>query len=350
MVVGFIHPCMGLSLKHVHSNYPQKQITFGTYRREIRRNCIRRPRILPNAFGEAVGMRVFVLSDLHTDYMENMIWVKCLSTVRYKKDVLLVAGDVAETYENFVLTMSLLKDRFEHVFYVPGNHDLWCRREGEDNLDSLEKLNKLLDACRRLGVLTNPMIMDGLGIIPLFSWYHESFDKEKDITGFRIPSLEMACKDFHACKWPEKFSNRDSSLALYFDAMNEKNQDVVKAIQRTGSQIITFSHFLPRQELCPEKRMLFYPNLPKIIGSDLLEIRIRAIHGLTGSALACHVFGHTHFCWDAVLDSIRWHQSKDLSGLMAKNGAEDRNPLDCGHWNALWGSVGPTTTVAERDS
>lgn len=39
--------------------------------------------------------------------------------------------------------------------------------------DSLEKLNKLLDACRGLGVETNPMIIDGLGIIPLFSWYHE---------------------------------------------------------------------------------------------------------------------------------------------------------------------------------
>jgi hypothetical protein len=39
--------------------------------------------------------------------------------------------------------------------------------------DSLEKLNKLLDACRGLGVETNPTVIDGLGIIPLFSWYHE---------------------------------------------------------------------------------------------------------------------------------------------------------------------------------
>lgn len=40
-------------------------------------------------------------------------------------------------------------------------------------LDSLEKLNELLDACSRVGVQTNPMVIDGLGIIPLFSWYHE---------------------------------------------------------------------------------------------------------------------------------------------------------------------------------
>ncbi|XP_043700165.1 acyl-carrier-protein phosphodiesterase PptH-like [Telopea speciosissima] len=139
-----------------------------------------------------LGLGFFVLSDLHTDYSENMAWVKCLSAVRYKKDILLVAGDVAEMYKTFVLTMSLLKERFMYVFYVPGNHGLWCR--GEDYVDSIEKLNTLLDACRRIGVETGPKIVDGLGFIPMFSWYHESSDREKDIQGIYIPSLEMNLK------------------------------------------------------------------------------------------------------------------------------------------------------------
>lgn len=157
----------------------------------FRRACVFRPQILPTADTEANGLRVFVLSDLHTDYSENMTWVRHLSKKRYKNDVLLVAGDVAETYTNFMLTMSLLKNRFEHVFYVPGNHDLWCRREDHRYFDSLEKLDKLLDACQKIGVETKPVMIDFLGIIPLLSWYHESFDKEMDITGVRIPSLEM---------------------------------------------------------------------------------------------------------------------------------------------------------------
>ncbi|XP_044465451.1 uncharacterized protein LOC123195706 isoform X3 [Mangifera indica] len=160
-----------------------------------------------------------------------------------------------------------------------------------------------------LGVETNPVVIDGVGIIPLFSWYHESFDREKDIPGIRVTSLETACKDFQACKWPEDLSNRDTSLTLYFDALNETKLDVIKEIQRTCSRIISFSHFVPRQELCPEKRMLFYQKLPKIIGSDSLEVRIRSIHGVEGGASACHVFGHTHFCWDAVLDGIRYVQA-----------------------------------------
>ncbi|KAH7529502.1 hypothetical protein FEM48_Zijuj05G0190700 [Ziziphus jujuba var. spinosa] len=344
MVVSFMPSCFNLSQPPCHSKHISRHIASN-----IRRPCIRRPQILSSAHEDAVGLRVFVLSDLHTDYAENMKWVKSLSADRYKNDVLLVAGDVAETYNNFLLTMSLLKDRFEHVFYVPGNHDLWCRRDGEDNLtmlsdvismalvwdmiiyiyiyitclfdvitkpDSLQKLNCLLDACRTLGVVSNPMIIDDLGIIPLLSWYHESFDREMDIPNIRIPSLEMvihspsafwvACKDFNACKWPGELSNADDSLALYFDSLNDMHSDVIKQIKKVCSQIITFSHFVPRQELCPEKRMLFYPKLPKIIGSESLEFRIRSIHGVDGSGSACHVFGHTHFCWDAVIDGVRY--------------------------------------------
>ncbi|KAF2312548.1 hypothetical protein GH714_035034 [Hevea brasiliensis] len=237
------------------SNYlPRCIIAFKDVRKPL--NRITRPQILPSTFGDAFGFRVFVLSDLHTDYPENLKW-----------------------------------DRFQHVFYVPGNHDLWCRWEQDHCLDSLEKLNKLLDACRGLGVETKPMAIEGLGIIPLFSWYHESFDREQDITGIRIPSLEMACKDFRACKWPQELSSRDTSLALYFDAMNEENEDKIKA------------RALSREE----DAILSKP--PKIIGSDCLEVRIRSIHGTKGNASACHVFGHTHFCWDAMLDGIRYVQA-----------------------------------------
>ncbi|KAK3035782.1 hypothetical protein RJ639_033511 [Escallonia herrerae] len=375
MVVWLLPSSSSLPQQPLLSFCPSYKLALRKCNREIRQNCTKRPQVLPLANGETVaGLRLFVLSDLHTDYSENMTWVKSLSTTRHKKDVLLVAGDVAETCKKFIQTMSSLKDRFEHVFYVPGNHDLWCRWEKDDYPDSLEKLNKLLEACRRIGVETNPMVVDGLGIVPLFSWYHKSFDREEDITGIRIPALEMisswpdiplrlakrwpvegadiaveessmvdrlsflkrclvgrlsgydkelpsalvfmasqltskACKDFHACKWPKELLKEDASLALYFDVMNNKNEDAINEIQQTCSQIISFSHFVPRQELCPEKRMLFYPNLPKIIGSDFLEVSIRSIHQVAGSSSACHVFGHTHFCWDAVLDGIRYVQA-----------------------------------------
>ncbi|XP_078427374.1 uncharacterized protein LOC144699909 [Wolffia australiana] len=253
--------------------------------------------------------KVYAVSDLHTDYSENMAWVRGLSIDSYASSALIVAGDVAETRENFAATMKLLKDRFRRVFFVPGNHDLWLRKEKGLFLHSLEKLNALLDVCRELGVETSPAVVGDVGIIPLYSWYHQSFDKEKDVSGIRIPSIDTVCKDFYACKWRQELSPKDTSLAICFDSMNEVHRDSIEQIQQNALHIITFSHFVPRQDLCPEKRMLFYPNLPKIIGSDLLEERLRLIHGANGQPSACHVFGHTHFSWDVELDGIRYVQA-----------------------------------------
>lgn len=126
--MGF-NSCLSLSGLPNCSNYFCKPI-LNKHGRSMKKIEIRRPQILPSVLEATADLRVFVVSDLHTDYAENMEWVKCLSSIKYKKDVLLVAGDVAETYDKFVVTLSLLKERFQHVFFVPGNHDLWCRRDG----------------------------------------------------------------------------------------------------------------------------------------------------------------------------------------------------------------------------
>ncbi|XP_057544421.1 uncharacterized protein LOC130823707 isoform X2 [Amaranthus tricolor] len=279
MVAGLSLSMQRISLSCWCTKSTLGQLTWSRSRNKIEKIDTKCSKIFASLHSKTESVRVFVLSDLHTDYVENMTWVKRMSSSSYQDDILLVAGDVAETYDKFFLTMSLLKNKFKHVFFVPGNHDLWCRREGEEFLDSLDKLNALLHACDELGVESNPLIIDDLGIIPLFSWYHESFDKEQDITGVRIPSLEM----------------------------------------------VNIS-----QELCPEKRMLFYPKLPKMIGSDFLEARLRSIHGAEGNEAACHVFGHTHFGWDAIVDGIRYVQAPLAYPRERKrrmNGSEDWLPF-----------------------
>lgn len=75
----------------------------------------------------ASTMRVYAISDLHTDYEANMEFVKSLSSSLYLPHTLIVAGDVANTLDTFTTTMRILSEKFQHVFFVAGNHDLWCK-------------------------------------------------------------------------------------------------------------------------------------------------------------------------------------------------------------------------------
>lgn len=77
---------------------------------------------------------------------------------------------------------------------------------------------------------------------------------------------------------------------------------IEKRLRESDDPVISFSHFLPRQELCPEKRFLLYPELPKAAGSDILRERVERLQP------DVHVFGHTHFGWDMEIDGIRYLQ------------------------------------------
>ena len=71
---------------------------------------------------------------------------------------------------------------------------------------------------------------------------------------------------------------------------------------REGIFVVSLSHFLPRQELLPEKRALFQPGLHKVSGSVPLERQLRQLMP------DMHIFGHTHLAIDATLDGIRYVQ------------------------------------------
>eukprot|EP00971_Amphidinium_carterae_P194602 3861738-Amphidinium_carterae.1 len=55
--------------------------------------------------------------------------------------------------------------------------------------------------------------------------------------------------DFMLCKWPQGLSGSTDSLAMYMDGLNAELPNT-----EGYTAVISFSHFLPRTELMPEKR------------------------------------------------------------------------------------------------
>jgi 3',5'-cyclic AMP phosphodiesterase CpdA len=98
-------------------------------------------------------MRIFAVSDLHTDFAENRRRLQQVSPTSYLRDVLVVAGDIADDLGIIDWTLRKLRSQFGQVFYVPGNHELWVR-DGE--YDSVEKFRQVLRLCDEIGIYTRP--------------------------------------------------------------------------------------------------------------------------------------------------------------------------------------------------
>jgi len=232
-------------------------------------------------------MRVFATSDLHTDYKENLQWLKELSDTEYRDDALIVAGDVSHRYDVIRETLLLLRSKFRHVLFTPGNHELWVRSE---ELDSIEKLRRVMDLCREIDVSTTPMRLDDLWVVPLFSWYDGDFDAA---TQDEEAVARRSWADFHFCTWPEDAK----PLADYFLRMNQPH------LKSYDAPVITFSHFIPRSDLLPPKEYLRITWLASVSICAALDSQIRKLNS------SVHICGHTHTTFDRVIDGVRYVQN-----------------------------------------
>lgn len=125
--------------------------------------------------------------------------------------------------------------------------------------------------------------------------------------------------DYRRCRWPEPLRDDDESVARFFDGKADAstfvrgsciaglNCDVIpmasRERQRGSTDVVSFSHFLPRIELLPEKRYLYLPTLTKAVGSRFLGDRVRALQP------DAHCFGHTHIAWDSTIAGVRYIQA-----------------------------------------
>ncbi|MBI4850492.1 MAG: metallophosphoesterase [Acidobacteria bacterium] len=231
-------------------------------------------------------MRIFATSDLHTDFRDNWLLLKGLSSTLYQNDVLIVAGDIGHNIDLIKNTLELLRAKFKFLFYVPGNHELWIRGEGHHSLD---KFFTIIELCKHIDVNTSPLELENFVIIPLFSWYEKEFDIDEDPNLDRLDSWS----DFYFCKWPENIN----SIANYFLSLNQKY------IKPYSKKVISFSHFLPRRELLPSREWLRFKALPQVAGSIHLDKQIRAVNS------TIHIFGHSHMNWDVTIKGIRYIQN-----------------------------------------
>ena len=258
-------------------------------------------------------VRIFALSDIHVDYDDNMAWITALDPREYHRDILLLAGDVSHRPAKMRQALRLLKERFQEVFFVPGNHDLWLFRN--DFEDSIGKFGHLLELCAELGIRTHPMavgngdVEDGgkVWVLPLFSWYVKPEEGKESLympKEGEDPSLETWA-DSHFIRWPEFTSV--AHAGDYFLRLNEPH-----LLRSFDAPVISFSHFLPRTELIlatPEEDAEAGRAIPDLTRSFNFS-RVAGQHGLDGqirrAGSVIHVYGHQHRNRFRRIDGVRY--------------------------------------------
>ncbi len=228
-------------------------------------------------------MRVFAVSDIHVDYPENALWVEQLSNSDYQNDCLILAGDISDSMERIGACFEILKRKFAHILFIPGNHELWVR--SDESISSIEKCKRVIKVAHSFGVVTTPTSINNIYFLPVWGWYDFSFGKPSEY-------ICNAWVDFRRCKWPESL-NTEEKITQYFLAKNTLPT-------RSDQVVVSFSHFLPRIDVMPSfipaERRQIYP----VLGSEKLDRWVRD----SGSRL--HVYGHSHVNRDVTIEGVRY--------------------------------------------
>lgn len=128
-------------------------------------------------------MRLYAISDLHLDFKINREALKQMSA--YPGDWLITGGDLCTSADHLRYALDELCARFDKVFWVPGNHELWSSRPDRAKKELIhgeEKYQSLVSLCRSYGVFTPedpfqvwPDPTEPCVIAPMFVPYDYSF-------------------------------------------------------------------------------------------------------------------------------------------------------------------------------
>merc|ERR1712224_255708 len=241
------------------------------------------------------SLRIWALSDLHFDQHGSPEWCKSLSSSFFRDDVLVIAGNIADSLKHLRFGLTVLKSKFRRVFFSPGGRDLWVRNftfgdaikgrthdnERKEFADSIAKLLAVLQACDELGVDTAPAeVAEGVFVAPLLSWSSREFvtrEMRKRLLGEADTEADNVASGDKWAVWPFQCGADDAWRFLL--RMNEPalraTLHALSMYTGFGGQqplVLTLSHFLPRSDLPFDTTV---PGICDTVGVGALDEQLR---------------------------------------------------------------------------
>jgi len=279
-------------------------------------------------------MRLWAISDIHLSFKSNREeWEKLQSR---KSDGLILAGDVGEKLEQVTEAFSRATQCFSHVFWVPGNHELYTPSMPgisveEKSLKGEYKYQACVDIARQFGVLTPEddyvtwEYIDAAGmeqsalICPMFTLYDYSF-RPAHIS--REDALDWAKEEGvlatdETLLYPTPYASREAwctRLVAQFEAKLER-------AAATGLPLVIINHWPLREDT------IYIPAVPRFT----LWCGTKETHDWhTRFNAKVVVTGHLHVRRTDWIDGVRFEEVSlgyPRQWQKAKEGGNDVNTM-----------------------
>jgi predicted phosphodiesterase len=216
-------------------------------------------------------MNIQVVSDLHIEYIKNMVKVEDFITP--KSSILVLAGDIGSLYRfdqlfNFLKDLSKL---FKYILYVPGNHEFYML----SNIKPLpfrillNRLYQMENDINNLYILNkSSVIIDDICFIGSTLWSNVPND-------FHVPKYRVRIKGFNTY--------------LYQINHNKDKEFIEKTLQfcqKKNIKSCVITHYPPLKKCLGKShqndkfKFLYYNNLDNFF---------------TKYKINCWIYGHVHY-------------------------------------------------------
>jgi DNA repair exonuclease SbcCD nuclease subunit len=186
-------------------------------------------------------MRLQLVSDLHLELVKNPFEVSFESILTPSAEILLLPGDIGNPfYDIFQDFMKWCSEKFERVFYVPGNHEYY---NGKPMPKVLKQIFDVTFSLDNVHVLHNDSLSldigeDKLAFIGTTLWSYIPDDK--------IKLVEFVINDFYRIHefTAERYNQLHSESVKYLREELQKYR---------GRKCIVITHHLPSYQCIHEK-------------------------------------------------------------------------------------------------
>ncbi len=267
-------------------------------------------------------MSIYAISDLHLANKENQNALIALP--EYKNDWLLLAGDIGETEDHLEFALSILKQKFDKIIWVPGNHDLWSFPLNSKSLKGKDKYAKLVSICHKHGVYTPEdeyLIYKATTkeycLVPILTLYDYSFKPNNVEKG---KELEWAVESGVICAdedllFPYPYSSLSEWCSIRCTYTEKRLNEIQKNIP-----LIIINHYPLLMEL---GKIYTFPRFSIWCGTTLTEKWLEEFN------IEIVIYGHLHIPSTKVINGIRheevsfgyprdWSHCKNMSNHLRR--------------------------------